>query len=173
MITDNCKVRLRAVEPTDLDFLFSLETCDGAAENGFATAPVSRQMLWEYIQNYTADIFAARQLRLVIEDIATGEAVGAIDIADFEPRDRRGFVGIAVQPDCRRQGFALAALQLLCDYASSTLGMHQLAAVVAADNEASRHLFAAAGFKPAGRLRSWVRRGRQYADALIFQRLFC
>ena len=50
--------------------------------------------------------------------------------------------------------------------------MHQLAAVVAVDNAPSIALFKSCGFKSTGRLRSWIRRGRTYADALIFQRLF-
>lgn len=172
MILENDIVRLRAVEPDDLDFIYALETSEGAAENGFTTAPPSRHLLWEYIQNYSADIYVDRQLRLIIEDVSTDQTAGAIDIADFEPRDRRGFVGIVISPTLRRRGLALAALKLLCRYAADTIGMHQLAAVVAIDNEASRHLFTSAGFKPAGRLRSWVRRGNQYTDALIFQHLF-
>ena len=172
MKLSNSKIILRAVEPADLDFLFMLETLPEAANNGFSTAPPSRQMLWEYIENYTADIFAAKQLRLIICDAASGERVGTIDISDFDPRDRRGFVGVIVAEPYRRQGYALAALTCLCEYASSTLGMHQLCAIVASGNDASRHLFAGATFKPAGRLRSWLRRGSQYADALIFQKLF-
>ena len=50
--------------------------------------------------------------------------------------------------------------------------MHQLAAQIACDNEASRRLFDRCGFKPCGMLRSWLRRGRHYADAIIVQRLF-
>ena len=50
--------------------------------------------------------------------------------------------------------------------------MHQLAAVVSVDNAASRALFDAAGYRTAGRLRSWVRRGRSYIDVLLYQRLF-
>ncbi len=164
---------LRAVEPSDLDFLFSLESADACGEGAFASAPVSRQMLWEYIHSYDADIFSARQLRLIAVDTDTDKAVGAVDIFDFDPRNRRGFVGIAIAEAFRRQGYGRQALDALCDYASSTLGIHQLAAIVAVDNAASRSLFAVCGFKGCGRLRSWIRRGRFYADAVIFQRLFC
>ena len=164
-------ITLRAVEPADLDVLFLLESADACGEGSFASAPVSRRMLWEYIENYDADVYSARQLRLIIE--CDGTAAGAADIYDFDPRNRRGFVGIAVCKAMRRKGIGAAALSALCEYASSTLSIHQLAAVVAVDNEASRALFTACGFKGCGRLRSWVRRGGQYADAIIFQRLFC
>ena len=164
------KITLRAPEPADLDFLFLLESADPCGEGAFASAPLSRHMLWQYIQDYDADIYAARQLRLVAE--ADGIPVAAVDIYDFDPRNRRGFVGIAVLPDMRRRGIGKAALDCLCDYAAVTLGIHQLAAVVAVDNIASRALFTACGFKGCGRLRSWVRRSERYVDAIIFQRLF-
>ncbi len=72
----------------------------------------------------------------------------------------------------RGKGMGTKALDLLCSYASEVLGMHQLAAQIACDNEASRRLFDRCGFKPCGMLRSWLRRGRHYADAIIVQRLF-
>lgn len=172
MNLSNEKVSLRAPEPADLDFLFLLENDPDATDSGLATAPVSRQQMWNYINNYSADIFASGELRLVIVDNASGNAVGAIDLCDFSPRDRRAFVGIAIDSEYRRQGFGKAALSLLCSYASSTIGIHSLAASVAADNAASRALFASCGFRTCGRLRSWVRRGSSYADAQLYQILF-
>lgn len=163
-------IRLRAPEPADIDFLYCLENSDGAHACGFTTAPVSRQMLWDYLHSYDGDIFAAKQLRLVIE--ADGQPVGTVDISDFDARDRRGFVGIIIADAFQRKGYGREALGMLCAYASTTLGMHQLVAAVAAENTASRKLFASCGFKSCGRLRSWVRRGNSYEDALLFQRLF-
>lgn len=164
-------IRLRAVENGDLDFLYRLENSEDARGAGFTTAPVSRQMLWEYIHSYDADIFAAKQLRLIIVD-EENTPVGTIDISDFDARDRRGFVGIAIDAPFRGKGYASEALGKLCEYAATTLGMHQLVAVVGVSNTASRQLFTAAGFRCNGRLRSWIRRGATYEDALIMQKLF-
>lgn len=172
MTLSNDKVSLRAPEPSDLDFLFLLENDPDAADNGILTAPVSRQQMWNYINSYSADIFATGELRLVIADNASGNAVGAIDLCDFSARDRRAFVGIAIDSSCRRQGFGRSALALLCSYASATIGLHSLAASVAADNVASRALFTSCGFRSCGRLRSWVRRGNTYEDAQLYQILF-
>lgn len=174
MIEDN-DIRLRAVEPDDLDFLYMLEACEGSADASLNPAPVSRQLLWEYIQNYRADIHADGQLRLVIEvtdGSGIGHRAGTVDISDFDAFNGRGFVGIIIDPALRGRGYGRRALDLLCRYAPVSLGMHQLAAVVAVDNDASKALFKTCGFKSSGRLRSWLRRGRTYADALIFQRLF-
>ena len=166
------KVSLRAVEPGDLDLLFILENDPDRATASFTTAPASRRQLWQYIENYNADIYAEKQLRLVIVENESGSAVGTIDISDFDARDRRGFVGIALVARYRGMGYASEALGLLTDFAARTIGMHQLAAVVAVDNEASRALFEAAGYSTAGRLRSWLRVGRSYVDVLLYQRLF-
>lgn len=169
---ENERIILRAVEPADLDALYIQENDPSKAESSFTTAPLSRSQLWEYVNNYSADIFADKQLRLMVVRRSDGATIGSADVSDFDARDRRGFVGIFISGPFRRQGYASDALALLSDYCRDTIGMHQLAAVVAADNEASRSLFAKAGFKTCGRLQSWIRRGRHYADAIVYQLLF-
>lgn len=167
----NDKIKLRAVERDDLDMLYFLENEIAETGSSVSNQPVSRMMLWNYIQSYSADIAADRQLRLIVED-AAGNAVGTVDISDYDAANRRGYVGVAILASYRGKGYGTAALDMLCRYASHTLGLHQLAAQVAVDNEPSRRLFASVGFKACGRLRSWVRRGNSFADILIFQRLF-
>ena len=173
MILRHPLISLRPVEPADVDTLYIFENSPGAVRTGFASAPVSRQSLWEYAEAYSADIFAEKQLRLMIVENSSGKTVGTIDLAEFDPRDRRAFAGIYIAEDSRRRGYAYAAIELIKEYCASTLGMHQLAAVVAADNAPSRALFEKAGFKTCGRLRSWLRTGSTYTDALILQILFC
>ncbi len=165
-------ISLRAPEIEDLDFLYTLENDPQAAEAAFTTAPMSRFMLRSYLENYDADFFAAKQLRLIITDSQTSAKVGCVDISDYIPRDRRAFVGIAIAPQYRGRGYAKAALTQICQYASSVLGLHQLAAQISIDNSASIHIFKQQGFKPCGKLRSWIRHGNSYTDALIFQKLF-
>lgn len=171
MTMEKPNVTLRAPEPDDLDFLYLLENDEAARESTPCGTPVSRQQLWQYLHDYDGDIAAQHQLRLMVCG-AAGARLGAVDIYDYSHRDRRAYVGIAIAPDCRRHGYGAAALEAVCAFAADVLGMHQLAAVVTVDNAASRRLFAACGFKPCGRLRSWRRRGTSYADALVLQRLF-
>lgn len=172
MILSNETIQLRAPEPDDLDMLYILENDSCRAETSFATAPASRSQIWQFIQSYNGDIYAARQLRFIIVERSSGKAIGAIDLSDYEPRDRRAFIGISIIEPFRRKGYGRAALNLLCDYAAETLGMHQLCAQIAVDNMPSRALFESCAFKTCGRLRSWIRRGPHYTDALICQRLF-
>ena len=119
-LTDK-RIRLRAPEPADLDFLYILENSDGAEGSGFTAAPISRRMLHDYIESYSADINTDGQLRLIVEDIASGKPIGTADISDYDCRDRRGFVGIIIAENFRHRGLGSETLRLLCDYTSSTL----------------------------------------------------
>lgn len=166
LLTDR-DLRLRAPEPSDLDTLYIWENDPELWPCGNATAPLSRHRLSEYIESYDANIFAAGQLRLVVE--VEGRAAGTLDITDFNPRDHHARLGIFIAPEYRRRGYALRALRLAMAWAASSIGMHSLVALVAADNAPSRSLFASAGFKTCGRMRSMLRRGRSYADIIIYQ----
>lgn len=169
-LSDNT-ITLRPVEPSDLDFLYLLENSEGAERSGFNTAPVSRQMLWDYIESYNADIFAAKELRLVISEAAGGRAVGTVDISDFDARSGRGFAGIIIDEAHRRRGYGTRALNMLCRYAADTLSMHRLAAMIAADNYASHALFSRCGFSRCGSMPEWFcRRGNKRVDAILYSK---
>ena len=165
-------INLRAPEKEDVDRIFLWENDPGFFEVLPNAAPLSRLQVWEYIQNYKADPFASHELRLMIDDAETGTTVGYIDFFEFDPANRRGGVAIYIDEEDRRKGFGSQALDAFSKYAHESLAIHQLWAIIAIDNEPSRQLFVAAGFKPCGRLRSWLCRRRQYVDALMLQKLF-
>lgn len=165
-------ITLRAPEQSDVDSIFLWENDPGFSESLPQSAPLSRYQIWEYIKNYQSDPFATRELRMMIYDEALKMVVGHIDMFDFDPVNRRAGIGIYIDESRRREGYAKEALEMFESYVTRTLGMHQLWAYIAIDNTASKALFTGAGFKPAGRLRSWLRRKTEYADALIFQKLF-
>ncbi len=161
-------VTLRALEPSDVDRLYVWENDPSVWRHGDRRAPLSRQQLWDYVNNYDADPVRAGQLRLMIADV-DGEAVGTADLYELDAINRRAAVGIMVIPACRRRGYAVRALRLLARYCRDQIGLHQLWSVTADDNEASRRTFASAGYQIAGRLRSWTRSGGVYHDAYISQ----
>ncbi len=166
------RLTLRPVEPSDLDSLYIWENDSSAWGIASTRAPLSRRQLHDYIESYDADIYTARQLRLVIEKTASGRAVGAIDLYDFDPRDLRAFAAIYIAPDCRRQGYGSEALTLLTDYGRAVIGLHQIAAFIAVGNTPSLALFSHCGFHSCGRLRSWIKYDSRYHDVIIMQRLF-
>lgn len=135
-------------------------------------APLSRHALSEYINNYTGRLTRDSQLRLIITLRPDGLPVGTLDLFEYDARNARAGVGIFIDERFRNHGYAAQALEWLDDYAARHLNLHQLWAVVAVDNDPSRILFTQAGYKPAGKLRSWLKSGRHYTDALLFQKLF-
>ncbi len=169
-LTDG-KILLRALEPADVDLLYEWENDAEVWDDGATLAPFSRALLADYVANYETDIFTARQLRLMIEVVETGQAAGTLDLFDFDPRNRRCGVGILIATPFRRRGYARSALKLAAGYCGQHIGMHQWYSICGVDNAASRALFQSAGFKISGRLRSWIRSGRSYRDAYIMQQL--
>ena len=123
------RLTLRPVEPADLDSLYIWENDSSAWGVASTRAPLSRRQLHDYIESYDADIYAARQLRLVIEETASRRAIGAIDLYDFDPRDLRAFAAIYIAEDSRRQGYGSEALGLMADYGRAVIGLHQIAAL--------------------------------------------
>jgi len=161
-------IKLRALEPEDLDTLYVVENDKRLWTVGITNEPYSRHLLRHFIATQTGDIYADRQVRLMIEN-AAGTVVGMADITDFNPQHRRADVGIVILPDHRRQGYATETLVRLTRYAADTLHIHQLNACVAADNAPSVALFTKAGFRQAARLIDWLYDGTRYHDALLMQ----
>lgn len=171
ILLEDDTVALRALEPSDVDQLYAWENDTRLWRVGRTTAPYSRDMLRAYVEGYEADIYAARQLRLIVVEKATGLAVGAADLYEFDPVNLRAGVGILIDGSCQGRGYGRRAVELLGRYCGLRLGMHQLWAVVPADNAPCRSLFASLGYRVTGRLKSWIRDGQSYSDAYMYQRL--
>lgn len=172
MKISNERITLRAPELEDIDTIFRHENSFEEPWQTTAFAPVSRLMIENFVKNYSADIREGYSLRLMIEDEESGKVAGSIDLYDYNSRDRRAYVSIFIEKSFRHKGVGLKALRLLCEYAERVLGLHQLAAEIAAENIPSRGMFEKAGFKSCGRLRSWLRSGRRYYDVIVYQHLF-
>ncbi len=61
-------IRLRAPEPEDLEVMFRFENATDVWEMSNTTGPYSRFQLKQYIEQTQNDLFADRQLRLMIEN---------------------------------------------------------------------------------------------------------
>ena len=163
---------LRAPEMSDLETLFAWENDSSLWHVGNTIAPYTHRQLYEYIDTYEADIFKSRQLRFVIMEKESERCVGVIDLFDFEPINRHASLGILISADDRGKGYACKAISLLCNYCGTHLGIHSLTAVTEKTNQSAINLFRKCGFDTCGCLRSWIRRGNVYNDAVLFQILF-
>ena len=60
------RVRLRAMEPEDLEVMYAMENDSQTWDVTNFTVPYSRFVLKQYIENSECDMFADRQLRMMI-----------------------------------------------------------------------------------------------------------
>ena len=162
-------IRLRAIEPEDLDLLYQIENDTRLWNVGATNVPYSRYTLHDYIATSSDDVFADRQVRLVVEN-EEGVPVGIVDLVQFSPQHLRAEVGIVILDAHRRKGYAAAAIQAVCDYAQRVVHLHQLYAVVETSNESAVALFEKAGFSTGNTLKEWLFDGQNYHDALLMQR---
>lgn len=164
-------IRLRAMEPEDLEVMYAMENDPQTWDVTNFSVPYSRFTLKQYMENSQCDMFADRQLRMMIVRCEDDAVVGTIDITDFAPLHSRGEVGIAIRKEFQGNGYAKEALALLCEYAFGFLYMKQLIAHIATDNEASMQLFTACGFASCGLLKEWWCVGGRFKDVVLLQRL--
>ena len=170
-ILQNEILLLRALEPEDLDFLYRWENDTELWQHGSTLTPYSRFALRDYLSNaLSQDIFQSRQLRLMIVETSSQQPVGTIDLYDFDPTHVRAGIGILIDKAYRRQGFGLQALNLMHEYASQVLLLHQLYAYVPKDNLSSYQLFRKSGYEETGLLKSWLRTADGYLDVGFMQK---
>ena len=122
----NDRIYLRAVEPEDIDVMYEMESDPSMWDISSFTVPYSRYVLRQYVEGSQSDMFADKQLRLMIIRREDNRTIGTIDITDFGPLHSRCAVAIALHADCSGAGYASDALNLLCDYAFDFLQIHQL-----------------------------------------------
>lgn len=161
-------IKLRALEPEDLDLLYQIENDQELWDVGTTNVPYSRFMLHEYIASVTGDIFADRQVRWVIEN-EDNEIVGLIDLINFNPQHNRAEVGLVIQKQFRDQGYGHAALLQLIDYSHKFPHIHQLYALVNGNNVKCANVFKKVGFQQDAVLTDWLFDGEQYHDVLLLR----
>ena len=169
MLLCGSKIKLRALEPEDLEFLFSIENNENFWEISHTQTPFSKFVLKQYLENAHLDIYEAKQLRLIIEETKSKKAVGMIDLFDFNPQHKRAGIGILIHPKYQQNGFASEALNLVVQYSFSILNLHQLYANITADNEKSLTLFTKHQFKKIGIKKDWIFTNKTYKNELLFQ----
>jgi diamine N-acetyltransferase len=168
-LLSNERVSLRAMEPEDLDVLYRWENDDRLWAFGSTLTPFSRFVLRQYIENASQDLFEVKQLRLMIVEATTDTPIGTIDLYDFDPFHLRAGIGILIDSDHQKQGFAREALTLLKGYAFRFLKMNQLYAFIPAMNVGSQHLFRRCGFTESGLLRKWNKASEGLEDVYVYQ----
>ena len=162
-------IYLRALEPEDLDFIHAIENDESVWEISNTETPYSRFLIKQYLEESHKDIYQVKQLRLVISNY-DDEALGMIDIFDFDFKNKRAGIGILIRDTKNRNnGFGREALQLLTDYCFTHLNLHQLYCNISEENDVSIKLFTNQGFKQIGLKIDWNLVNGIYKNEYLFQ----
>jgi diamine N-acetyltransferase len=164
------KIRLRAIEPKDLDILMEWENDSENWKASGTLTPFSRDTMKKYVDNAHLNIYQAGQYRFMIETLEGRITVGAIDLFDFDPFHKRAGVGVLIgSKNDRRRGYSTESLSLLKHYCFEYLELRQLYCNILEDNQASKSLFENVGFKVCGVKKDWHRSERVYKDEYFLQ----
>ena len=164
-------IYLRALEPEDLDFIYTIENDESLWEISNTQTPYSKFLIKQYLEHSHKDIYEVKQLRLIISNY-DNIALGMIDIFDFDFKNSRAGIGVLVKEEPNRQkGYGSEALKLLIDYCDAYLGLHQLFCNISEDNLASIKLFENHGFVKVGLKKDWTKLGDSYKNEYLFQRI--
>lgn len=164
------KIKLRALEPTDLDILYRWENDTSVWLVSGTMTPFSKLVLKQYIVDAYQDIYTAKQLRLMIELLQEKRPVGCIDLFDFDPKNKRAGIGVLIgDTKARSNGYASEALSLLIQYAFKVLDLHQLYANILITNEQSLQLFQKHRFQKIGIKKDWILSEDKWIDECTLQ----
>jgi diamine N-acetyltransferase len=154
MILKGELVQLRPCEPDDLELLYKWENDTALWHITNTYIPYSKNTLKQYISSIQ-DIYTDKQLRLMIEN-TNGEAVGMIDLFDFDAFHQRAGIGILIADTALRgQGLGSDALKVLIRYAKEMLDTKILFCNVLESNKPSLSLFSKCGFEITGTKKQW------------------
>ena len=165
-------IRLRALEPTDVEIIHKWENDVTIWNVSNTITPYSKNIISTYIEHAHLDIFQIKQLRLIIELKKNKEPIGTIDLFEFDPFHKRAGIGILIAEDeYKQKGYASESLKVLIDYSFNILKLNQLFCNISESNTNSIKLFKKLGFEITGTKKQWTVSNNSYEDELFLQLL--
>ncbi len=164
--------QLRALEPQDLNWLYSVENDAALWPLGWSKWPLSRAVLKSYLETQSGSLFQDGQLRLVYCLTSDSSVpIGIVDLFDYDPIAQKAGVGITVHAQRRGMGHGKRMLGLLLAYCTEVLNLDNLYAHVPVTNVASQRVFEEYKFETVGVLKHWIKRNQRFEDATLVQKL--
>ena len=168
MFAQNENIIIRAAEPKDASLIYKWENDQEIWRVSETYMPYSLYQIEEFLLN-NSDLFSMRQIRFIIERKEDNTKIGCIDLYDFDPIHMRAGVGILLQKEFRKQGYANESLQLLLDYCFNTLMLKQVYCLIDVLNTDSINLFKKIGFEQCGLRKEWIRTPNGFIDEIELQ----
>lgn len=168
MFIKSDNIALRIAEPNDAGTIYRWENDMDIWRVSETTVPYSRHQIESFLMNNN-DLTSERQLRLMIERLSDKTQLGCVDIYDYDSFNQRAGIGILIDKDYRRQGYAAQAISLLMDYCFNTLLLNQLYVYTLASSMESVLLFESLGFDRCGVRRQWYKTSEGFIDQIEYQ----
>lgn len=166
------KIKLRAVEPKDIDTLYEWENDFELWKVSSTLKPFSKNIIAKFVESEHLDIFVNKQLRFMIDTIdAKPETIGMIDIFDYDPYHNRAGIGIMIHKSQREKGYAFDALQTIDNYCFRYLNIHQLYCNISVKNTKSLNLFEKAAYTISCKRKDWIFTGESFEDIYFLQKI--
>ncbi len=164
------KVKFRALEMDDLQWLYLIENDEGLWKYSNTIVPFSKEILTKYILNSNRDIFDVKQLRMVVYSKEVSR-IGLIDLYDFSPENKRLALGIIIDEKYRNIGVAKNALSLIEKWIKSRLDIHQIYVNIGEENLISIKLFKSLGYNKIGLKKDWNFYNNKFNSEFTFQKI--
>ena len=167
MIITDGRIKLRAIEETDMDFCREMlnssyiETCTIGK-----SLPISEKQQMEWFRNFRSD----KEFRLIIEN--EDDRLGILIASDISWINRNCEVGIKLLNNGKlKSGDTLDAGRLFLNYLFNELNMNSVHAYVLEENRLSYKLLGKFGFMQDGMLRQRVYKQGCYHNVAVFSLL--
>lgn len=165
------KVTLRALEPEDLELLYTIENDTEVWEVSSSRVNYSKFAIKKYLAEQPQEIAVAGEVRLAITDRDSKKAIGVIDLTNYSATNRSAEIGISLLKSERGKGYGQAAIKEIEQYAKAHLNMRMLYAYTSADStSAGKNLFLACKYIPVATLPEWYFSNGEYIDLTIFKK---
>lgn len=161
------RVRLRWLEPSDTDDLFTIFS-DPVAMRYWSRPPLTHRDEAAQLVTEIQRLFADRRLfQWGVERRDDRRIIGTVTLASLDASNRRCEVGFILASDVWRQGYMREALRVALDFAFDELGMMRVEADVDPHNAASLGILERLGFVREGLLRERWRVGGEVQDSVM------
>ncbi len=163
------KIYLRAPEQHDADLMYVWENNTSYWQVSNTIVPYSKFSLEQYLLSAHLDLFTNKQIRLMI-CTKNNDAIGCIDLFDFDPYHNRVGIGILIDEEHQGNGFADDALRTLINYCFRILCLNQIYCSIGITNEKSLRLFKKHQFNLIGIRKAWNKISKnEFEDEYLLQ----
>jgi len=152
---------IRLMEFEDLEILRNLHNSEKTLQWLTDIFHVSKD---EQIEWFSKISSSRKNRRYTILTKEINKIVGIARLDDIDLVNKNAFIGVDIEADFRRQGFARETYRCLIDYAFNSLNLHRLSLVTLENNMAAQNLYIELGFKTEGMATQAILRDGTYTN---------